>query len=117
MTTQTAAVQDPAQCERDHLLWLEEIEQWKSDHERALRTLDEVSIFVRQHEAELDGHLADIERHRGQMGDGEVPVATQVRHGEVRERHNRLRGRHRGMMDEITRLAVSLHKAAHGEIL
>ena len=122
MTTQPAVPVDAAsldetQCERDHARWLEEIAVWKRDHAGALQMLDETADFIRRHDAELDEHLREIETHSDLHRQRLGPVAAvREKHLEVRRRHNIFQGRHRGLMDEVTKLRVVLHKAAHGRV-
>ena len=112
----TSSLDDP-RCEKDHALWLEEIAVWKREHARALEMLEETAEFIRRHDAEFDEHLREIETHsdlhRRRLG----PIAAvREKHLEVRRRHNIFQGRHRGLMDEVTKLRVTLHKAAHGRV-
>ena len=110
------AISEP-QCEVDHKRWLEEIDAWKRDHERALEALAETAEFIRRHDAELDDHLREIETHREHHRAGSEPVAeVRAKHLEVRRRHNLFQGRHRGLIAEVMRLRVTLHKAGHGKV-
>lgn len=105
------------QCEKEHARWLEEIAVWKRDHARALRTLIETADFIHRHDDELDEHLQEIETHREHQQTGADPTAAvREKHLEVRRRHNVFQGRHRALIDEVMRLRVQLHKAAHGKI-
>ena len=116
MTTETMF--DPALCEKDHEIWVKEIATWKAEHRRALNTLEETMAFIRAHDAELDEHLDSVGTHRQAAAQGRAPdEAMRERHLEVKERHNRFRGRHAGLIKEVLQLQVALHKAAHSHIL
>jgi len=104
--------------EQDHALWTEEIAAWREDHSRALRTLEEATALILMHEAELEDHLREIEEHE-EAGAG-APNRVETRreqHMKVRHRHLVVRGRHRGLIEEIMKLQVALHRAGHGHAL
>ncbi len=109
---------DDAQCQKDHALWTEEIAAWKNDHARALGTLERVTSFILAHEAELDEHLNEIKEHEAANGRalGEVQTLRE-RHFAVKLRHNALRGSHRGLIEQVLQLQVTLHKCGHGNVL
>ena len=102
-------------CEQDHALWTEEIEAWKKDHARALHTLEEATAFILRHEAEFDEHTREIEEHQKASASKSRIETRREQHLKVQHRHNVFRGRHRGLIEEIMRLQVALHKASHGE--
>lgn len=117
MTRPDAASLARPRCEKDHAVWLDEIELWQRDHAGALETLEETARFIRRHDAELVDHLREIDAHRRHADSGDEP-SPEVRrqHLEVRRRHNIFKGRHRALVDEVLRLRVALHKAAHGRV-
>jgi hypothetical protein len=114
---------DPAKCEREHRAWLQETERWRSDHRRALDTLQRTAEFIRGHEAELDRHEEAIRAHQSEIGarlqggPGEGSESDERRlqeaHRRVLDEHNRFRGRHGSLVAEVLRLEVALHKASH----
>ncbi len=107
----------PERCEKDHALWTEEIEAWKKDHARALHTLEQTTAFILKHEAELEEHLQEIREHEKARDAKPSRIEThRERHLKVQHRHNIFRGRHCGLIEEIIKLRVALHKAGHGEV-
>ena len=113
----TSAVIDSSQCEKDHKLWIEETARWQEEHKRALKTLEDTAAFIRQHDAELEDHLVAVRKHESVMNErGEPDEKIREAHLEVKERHNRFRGRHTGLIKEVLQLQVALHKAGMGHI-
>ena len=115
MTEATAMTKE--RCEQDHALWAEEIEAWKKDHARALHTLEEATRFILRHEEELEEHTREIEEHQRAKNVSAPDRIETIReqHLKVQHRHNVFRGRHRGLIEEVMRLQVALHKASHGK--
>jgi hypothetical protein len=117
-------------AERKHESWLKEIEVWKTEHRRALETLEMATMFVQEHDALLDHHMEKIAEHARALSEHEAAIASsgpdqepstmaaeherlEDLHQGVLEQHNRFRGRHPALMKEIARLAVELHKVSH----
>lgn len=112
----TVAIKDE-QCRKDHVLWTEEIAAWRKDHARALATLEKTTSFILKHEAELEEHLIEVARHEAAEEGGSDVETLKERHFAIKLRHNKLRGRHRSLIEQVLQLQVTLHKAAHGNIL
>ncbi len=110
-------VMTPERCERDHALWIEEIAAWKRDHAQALHTLEDATAFILKHEAQLDDHMREIEEHQAARPDKPEQIEQyRANHVRVDRDHNLFRGRHRGLIQEVMKLRVALHKAGHGEV-
>ena len=114
MTDEVRGKPQRAWEETDHRHWVEEIDQWQTEHQRALATLDAVAAFIQEHDAELKTHLHDIEAHRERCRNGGSGVEElSAHHAAVKDRHLRYRGRHRGLIDEVSRLNVEFRKVTH----
>ena len=129
MTTPDAAsiLEKMKDCDRDHAKWQEEINTWQREHARAIEILNQATNFIRMHDADLEEHgaamvehIAMLEKFRTALENGEpVPPMTAEQeqlaatHAEAKLRHNRYRGRHKGLIDEVARLEVMLHKVSH----
>ena len=128
--TSMTAHEEHGRAQRKHAAWLEEIQQWKADHKRALSTLADVITFVEEHDALLDHHAEAIGEHEKRLqeheaaiaasrgGEDEPEVAAEHRqleelHHQVLEQHNRFKGRHPALIRQIAQLAVELHKVSH----
>jgi hypothetical protein len=124
------ASEEHRRAERKHALLLEEIEQWKAEHLRALETLYRAETFIRDHDALLDHHADLISEHARRLEEHEAAIAASTSgrhdpslasqheeleklHQEVLEQHNRFRGRHPALVREITQLAIELQKVSH----
>jgi chromosome segregation ATPase len=129
-TSGLTASEEHRRAARKHALLLNEIEQWKAEHARALDTLSRAERFVREHDALLDHHSELIAEHAKRLEEHEAAIAAsssghqdpslskrheelEELHQKVLEQHNRFRGRHPALVREITQLAVELHKVSH----
>ena len=129
-TTEISPHEEHQRAARKHAQWSEEIALWKAEHQRALETLEQAREFVQEHDALLDHHSEAIAEHDRQLVAHEKAISAgdQIQddpamaeehrrleqiHRDVLEQHNRFRGRHPALIQEIARLAVELHKVSH----
>ena len=127
-TTELTARDEHQRAHRKHAAWQEEIDQWRAEHRRALETLEQATLFVQEHDALLDHHSEAIVEHEKALEAHEAAIAAERDepaskmtehdrleeiHQNVLEQHNRFRGRHPALMQEMARLAVELHKVSH----
>jgi hypothetical protein len=120
MTTQTKRTEEQMSANRDHIAWLKECTQWRSEHRQALAMLAKVQAAIFEQEAALETHAAQIRAHQMHLQeytlaeyaegtlDKEELEATHAefaqKHVTSREVHERLRKHHLNIVDEVGKL-------------
>lgn len=115
-----------AECE--HVMWLEDIGRWRSEHRRAVAMLAQAQAALLEHEAALESHAENVRGHELHVQRHERALAAQQRaanaasrdvledshlelqnkHDQAREAHQRIKEHHHVVTAEIRRLSEKL---------
>ena len=115
-----------AQCE--HVMWLEDIGRWRSEHRRAAAMLAQAQAALLEQDAALESHAETVRSHELLVQRHEQAVAARERgvgeafndamgeshrehqgkHDQAREAHQRIKDHHTMITVEIRRLSERL---------
>ena len=115
-----------AECE--HVMWLEDIGRWRTEHRRAAGVLVHVHTALLDQDAALEAHAETVrahelrvQRHEREIADHERGGSEvdhnelagwhqefQAEHDRAREAHQRIKAHHDMVTAEITRLSEKL---------
>lgn len=115
-----------AECE--HVMWLEDIGQWRSEHRRAAAMLAQTQAALLEQDAALESHAEIVRSHESYLQRHEWTIAAGVRadseppqdvlttshqtlqgeHDQAREAHQRIKEHHDMFMTEIRQLSERL---------
>jgi hypothetical protein len=117
------------EAEREHVMWLEDIGRWRSEHRRAAPMLARVQAALLDQNPALEAHAETVrahelrvQRHEREIADherGGVEVdhdkladshqEFQAEHDRAREAHQRIKTHHGMVTAEIRRLSEKLN--------
>jgi len=117
------------EAESEHVMWLEDIGRWRTEHRRAASMLAQVQAALLDQDAALEAHAETVRAHQLRMqrheweiahrerGDSEVdhdkPADShqefRAEHDRAREAHQRIKAHHDMVTEEISRLCEKLN--------
>jgi hypothetical protein len=121
--------QEHHQLECEHVVWLEDLLRWRTEHRRAAAMLAQVQAALLEHEAALEAHAETVRAHQSyvqrqeqatadprQSGGEDDPTQSgeahqhfHAEHDRARQAHRRIRAHHELVTAEILRLAEKLN--------
>jgi hypothetical protein len=116
-----------AECE--HVMWLEDIGRWRTEHRRAASMLAQVQAAFLDQDAALEAHAETVRAHESHLQRHERAIADELRgadaadcerlaaehqeleakHVQAREAHQRIKAHHGMVTAEIRRLSEKLN--------
>jgi hypothetical protein len=121
---------EEVKIKREHLNWLHDYAQWRSEHRQALMMLTKVQAAILEREAALESQEAEVHAHESHLRDYEVveyapgspdPAKQAAEHSEFEKRHNHAREiyeqtkqRHVNILAEVTKLFEFCKAATEG---
>ncbi|MBN1851241.1 MAG: hypothetical protein JW829_00895 [Pirellulales bacterium] len=117
------------EADGEHLMWLEEIGHWRTEHRRAASMLAQVQAALLEQDAALEAHAETVRAHEMRMQRHEREIADYERgsiqvdhdklaelhqelqtvHDQAREAHQRIKAHHGMVTAEIRRLSEKLN--------
>jgi len=123
--------QEHHEAECEHVMWLEDIGRWRSEHRRAAAMLAQAQVELLDCDAALEEHAEIVRAHESRVQRHERAIADEGRgvrkadhdlladrhqelrakHDQAREAHQRIQAHHAMVTAEIERLSEKFHAA------